>query len=108
MLKSGSRLSAALGRDDTSKILLTIDGKFTIPNFNNIEQEAVVDGDNKILSIAAASIIAKVYRDGLMRKLHKEYIPSPKCRFSWYTPEWGPHEPIREADSKGHHGRAMS
>jgi ribonuclease HII len=52
--------------------LLAIDGKFTIPDLN-IEQEAVVDGDNKILSIAAASIIAKVYRDDLMRKLHQQY-----------------------------------
>ena len=54
------------------KTFVTIDGKFTIPNLN-IEQEAVVDGDNKILSIAAASIIAKVYRDELMRKLHQQY-----------------------------------
>jgi ribonuclease HII len=49
-----------------------IDGKFTIPDFF-IDQEAVIDGDNKILSIAAASIIAKVYRDDLMRKLHLKY-----------------------------------
>ena len=54
------------------KTFVTIDGKFTIPNLN-IKQEAVVDGDNKILSIAAASIIAKVYRDELMRKLHQQY-----------------------------------
>jgi ribonuclease HII len=60
-------------QDDASKrVLIVIDGKFTIPNFN-IEQEAIVDGDNKILSIAAASIIAKVYRDNLMRKLHQQY-----------------------------------
>jgi ribonuclease HII len=38
-----------------------------------MEQEAIVDGDNKIISIAAASIVAKVYRDNLMRKLHKQY-----------------------------------
>jgi ribonuclease HII len=72
-----------LGRDETGGTLIAIDGKFTIPsfaeategkpNFNNMEQEAVIDGDNKILSIAAASIIAKVYRDDLMRKLHRKY-----------------------------------
>jgi len=61
-----------LGRDDTLKAFLYIDGKFTIPGLN-MEQEAVIDGDNKILSIAAASIIAKVYRDDLMRKLHLKY-----------------------------------
>lgn len=59
-----------LGRD--GKPFLYIDGKFTIPGIN-IDQEAVVGGDNKILSVAAASIIAKVYRDDLMRKLDKKY-----------------------------------
>jgi ribonuclease HII len=53
-------------------LFLFIDGKFTIPDFP-VEQEAVVDGDNKIFCIAAASIIAKVYRDDLMCKLHKQY-----------------------------------
>ncbi len=39
-------------------------------------QKAIVRGDQKSISIAAASIIAKVHRDGLMRKLsrrHKVY-----------------------------------
>lgn len=57
---------------ETSKIHIAIDGKFTIPSIN-ISQEAIVDGDNKIFSIAAASIVAKVYRDGLMLKLHEQY-----------------------------------
>ena len=63
----------ATGLRYKDKTFLCIDGKFIIPNFINIEQEAVVDGDNKIISIAAASIIAKVYRDNLMRKLHQQY-----------------------------------
>jgi ribonuclease HII len=54
---------------ETKNYLVAIDGKFIIPNFK-IEQEAVVDGDAKILSIAAASVVAKVYRDSLMRRLH--------------------------------------
>lgn len=52
--------------------LVVIDGKFILPSLDN-HQEAVVDGDNKILSIAAASIIAKVFRDNLMQKLGKKY-----------------------------------
>jgi len=71
--KTGSRLSAALGRDDTSKAFLFVDGKFPVPNLNNIEQEAIIGGDNKVLSIAAASIIAKVYRDELMQKFDQQY-----------------------------------
>lgn len=38
-----------------------------------IPQEAIVKGDSKCLSIAAASIIAKVTRDKMMGELHKEY-----------------------------------
>lgn len=33
----------------------------------------VVKGDGKYLSIAAASILAKTYRDDYMNELHKEY-----------------------------------
>lgn len=36
-------------------------------------QKAIVKGDQKSISIAAASIIAKVYRDGLMKELDKIY-----------------------------------
>lgn len=59
-------------QDDIEKSLIVLDGKFLIPKFN-MEQEAIVDGDAKILSVAAASIIAKVYRDNLMRELHMKY-----------------------------------
>lgn len=63
---------------DGGRILVAVDGKFTIPNFH-MQQEAVVDGDAKILSIAAASIIAKVFRDDLMRKFDKQY---PEFKFA--------------------------
>jgi len=36
-------------------------------------QKAIIKGDRKSVSIAAASIIAKVYRDKLMEKLDKKY-----------------------------------
>ena len=35
--------------------------------------QAVIKGDSKSISIAAASIIAKVTRDRIMEKLHKEF-----------------------------------
>ncbi|MEK7502497.1 MAG: ribonuclease HII [Patescibacteria group bacterium] len=38
-----------------------------------INQKAIIKGDGKSISIAAASIIAKVYRDKLMRKLNRKY-----------------------------------
>jgi ribonuclease HII len=48
-----------------------IDGNKRIPDL--IEQTVIVKGDEKSISIAAASVIAKVYRDDLMVKLDREY-----------------------------------
>ncbi|GMA07771.1 ribonuclease HII [Tetragenococcus halophilus subsp. flandriensis] len=39
----------------------------------NIPQEKIIKGDARSVSIAAASIIAKVYRDQLMKKYHQTY-----------------------------------
>ncbi|MDZ7718512.1 MAG: ribonuclease HII [Balneolaceae bacterium] len=45
-----------------------------------IPHSCIIKGDDKSVSIAAASILAKVHRDQLMRKLHDEY----PC-FGWKT-----------------------
>ena len=50
---------------------LLIDGKFTIDS--PLPQEAIVKGDSKSISIAAASIIAKVTRDGIMKDLDSQF-----------------------------------
>lgn len=46
---------------------------FYISHLNRKRQQAVKNGDKICSSIAAASIVAKVYRDQLMRKLHTKY-----------------------------------
>ncbi|MEZ0328166.1 MAG: ribonuclease HII [Dissulfuribacterales bacterium] len=51
--------------------MLLVDGNQHVPC--DIPQHAVVKGDSCSVSIAAASIIAKVYRDGLMCRLDAEY-----------------------------------
>ena len=51
---------------------------FYITHLNRKKQMAVKEGDAICASISAASIIAKVYRDKLMEKLHKKY---PKYGF---------------------------
>ncbi len=51
---------------------ILVDGKMTIPGLD-YPQEAVVRGDQSCASIAAASIIAKVTRDRLMKEYHEEY-----------------------------------
>lgn len=42
-------------------------------NYGDIPWKTIVKGDGKYLSIAAASILAKTYRDDYMKKLHAEY-----------------------------------
>jgi ribonuclease HII len=57
-------------RDKPDMIL--VDGKFRIPNCS-FDQKTIINGDAKIFSIAAASIIAKVTRDDMMEKYHEQY-----------------------------------
>ncbi|MBW3524131.1 ribonuclease HII [Chryseobacterium sp. NKUCC03_KSP] len=42
-------------------------------SYNFIPHQCVIKGDSKFLSIAAASILAKNYRDKLMIELHEEH-----------------------------------
>lgn len=51
---------------------LIIDGNRFYP-YHDLPYQTIVKGDGKYLSIAAASILAKTYRDDYMRQLHKEY-----------------------------------
>lgn len=46
---------------------------FYINHLNRKKQKAVKNGDKICASISAASIIAKVHRDKLMKKLHRKY-----------------------------------
>lgn len=52
--------------------LLLVDGN-RFKNYKNIPHQCIVKGDGKYLSIAAASILAKTYRDEFMEKLHQEH-----------------------------------
>ena len=52
--------------------LLLIDGNQFLP-YRQIPHTCIVKGDGKIAAIAAASILAKTYRDGFMLALHKEF-----------------------------------
>jgi len=52
--------------------LLLIDGNRFTP-YANISHKCIVKGDSKFLSIAAASILAKTYRDDFLLQMDKEY-----------------------------------
>ena len=51
--------------------LILIDGNFAPKGLKNFK--TIINGDEKIKSISAASIIAKVFRDQLMIKLSKKF-----------------------------------
>ena len=51
---------------------LLIDGPLLLRPWNGI-QKNIVSGDSKFMSIASASIVAKVSRDNLMERLEKKY-----------------------------------
>lgn len=57
--------------------LLLIDGNRFAP-YKRIPHKCVVGGDGKFASIAAASILAKTYRDDFMKTLHLKYP-----RYNW-------------------------
>jgi ribonuclease HII len=56
--------------------LVRVDGR-QIPSFHEHSRiyraEPIIDGDNLVPEISAASILAKVCRDRLMRRLHRRY-----------------------------------
>jgi ribonuclease HII len=51
---------------------IIVDGN-RFKDFRNIPYQTVIKGDGKYASIAAASVLAKTFRDGFMEKIHQEY-----------------------------------
>ncbi|MFA8435727.1 MAG: ribonuclease HII [Marinifilaceae bacterium] len=62
----------AIDQLNTQPEHLIIDGNRFNP-YKDLPHQTIVKGDGKYLSIAAASILAKTYRDDFMLKIHEEY-----------------------------------
>jgi ribonuclease HII len=62
----------ALDQLTTRPELILVDGNRFHP-YEDIQWECIIKGDGKYQSIAAASILAKTYRDDYMEKLHGEF-----------------------------------
>ena len=81
--------------------LLLIDGNRFNP-YNDIPHECIIKGDGKYYSIAAASILAKTYRDELMKGLANEF-PG----YGWETnvgyPTRSHRDGLKEMGSTPHH-----
>jgi ribonuclease HII len=65
-------MKRAIARLETPPKLCLVDGNREIPNLS-IPQKTVIKGDQQELAIAAASIIAKVWRDRLIMRLDRRY-----------------------------------
>jgi ribonuclease HII len=64
-------MKRAIGKLSVKPGLILIDGNFAPKGLTNFK--TIINGDEKIKSISAASIIAKVYRDQLMIKLSEKF-----------------------------------
>ena len=62
----------AIDKLKTAPKFIIVDGNKFKP-YQNIPHQTIVKGDSKYLSIAAASILAKTYRDAYMNNIHEEY-----------------------------------
>ena len=62
----------ALDKLNRQPELLLIDGNRFI-TYKNMPHHCIVEGDGKFASIAAASILAKTYRDDYMKNVHAEF-----------------------------------
>lgn len=69
----------AVDQLQTRPELLLIDGNRFKP-YTNIPHQCIIKGDAKFLSIAAASILAKTYRDDFMLAAAKEHP-----QYGWHT-----------------------
>lgn len=60
-------------RPELRAAIVLVDGKDRAPLPADIDQRPIIKGDARSLNIAAASILAKVARDRIMRVLHEEF-----------------------------------
>ena len=73
---------------------IAIDGNRFKP-YSKIPYECVIKGDGKFLHIAAASILAKTYRDSYMQELHEKFP-----MYNWKQNKGYPTKEHREAIRK--------
>lgn len=85
---------------------ILVDGNRFKP-YKDIPHTCVVKGDSKFMSIAAASVLAKTYRDEYMIDLHREFP-----HYNWDTNKGYPTRAHRKAIEKygitPHHRRTFS
>ena len=89
-----SAMHAALENLRVIPEYIIVDGN-KFKKYKDIEHRCIIKGDSKYLSIAAASIIAKNYRDKLMKKLSEKYN-----QYDWHKNFGYPTKSHRDAIKK--------
>ena len=75
-------------------LYIIVDGNRFKP-IDNIPYSTIIKGDSKYMSIAAASVLAKTYRDEYMNKIHEEFP-----MYNWRQNKGYPTKEHREAIRK--------
>ena len=78
----------------TTPLYIIVDGNRFKP-ISNIPHTCIIKGDSLYTSIAAASVLAKTYRDEYMNKIHEEYP-----MYNWKQNKGYPTKEHREAIRK--------
>jgi ribonuclease HII len=73
---------------------IIVDGN-KFKSYKNIPFKTIIKGDEKFMSIAAASVLAKTYRDEYMCKIHEEFP-----MYNWKQNKGYPTKEHREAIAK--------
>ena len=84
----------AVDKLKTTPNSLLIDGNRFI-QYKEVEHHTIIKGDGKYLSIAAASVLAKTYRDDIMLKYHEEFP-----NYDWKNNKGYPTKKHREGIAK--------
>ncbi len=95
----------AIDQLKTKPELLLIDGN-RFKAYQNIPHHCMIKGDGRFLSIAAASILAKTYRDECMMSLHLEF-PNYKWNKNKGYPTMEHKLAIREFGLTNHHRKTF-
>ena len=74
----------------TPEFIIVDGNKFK--NFKDVPHRTIIKGDSKYLSIAAASVLAKTYRDAYMEKIHLEFP-----NYKWFKNKGYPTKEHRQA-----------
>ena len=84
----------AIKKLDAPRKFIIVDGNRFKP-FGEVPYECIIKGDSKYMSIAAASVLAKTYRDAYMEDLHEKYP-----MYNWKKNKGYPTKEHREAIRK--------